>query len=334
MAKIINFGKIVCTIKKFGDVNCEITKNDFFEEIIKNPQIGEGTCSKSIYKKHIEMCKQLDLVGEENENLVLAKNGLEYYNAIPIENGNKIINKKTDELKAKLVEIIINKSEFIQKQSEKGTIEISTDNGETKFLISVQESKKIDKGFFDLLGELELIAYNNNTYEISEKVGSKILKVHPKPQSEEELLRVLARQREIGKKAEEETVEYEKERLRSLGVKQDLTDRVKRISKDNTRAGFDIESFNGLDVKAGNYDRFIEVKATTGSTPIFYWSENEISVAQNKGDAYFLYIYINFGKNDQRLVTPIKNPYHEIVEKKYERAHPITTWRIIWDEQI
>ena len=28
MAKIINFGKIVCTIKKFGDVNCKITKND------------------------------------------------------------------------------------------------------------------------------------------------------------------------------------------------------------------------------------------------------------------------------------------------------------------
>ena len=228
--------------------------------------------------------------------------------------------------------IIINKSEFIQKQSEKGTIEISTDNGETKFLISDQERKKIDKGFFDLLIDLELIAYNNNTYEISEKVGSKIPKVHPKPQSEEELLRILARQRKIGKKAEEETVEYEKERLRSLGVKQDLIDRVKRISKDNTRAGFDIESFNGLDIKAGKHDRFIEVKATTGSTPIFYWSENERSVAQNKGDAYFLYIYINFGKNDQRLVKPIKNPYHEIVEKKYERVHPITTWRIIWDE--
>ena len=249
MAKIINLGKIICTIKKFGDVNSKITNNNFFEEIIKNPQIGEGTCNKSIYKKHIEMCKQLDLVGEENENLVLDKNGLEYYNVIPTENGNKIINKKTDELKAKLIEIIINKSKFIQKQSEKGTIEISTDNGETKFLISVQESKKIDKGFFDLLKELELIAYNNNTYEISEKVGSKIPKVHPKPQSEEELLRILERQRETGKKAEEETVDYEKERLRNLGVKQDLIDRVKRISKDNTRAGFDIESFNGLNVK-------------------------------------------------------------------------------------
>ena len=70
MTKIINLGKIVCTIKKLGDVNSKITKNNFFEEIIKNPQIGEGTCSKSIYKQHIEMCKQLELVREENENLV------------------------------------------------------------------------------------------------------------------------------------------------------------------------------------------------------------------------------------------------------------------------
>ena len=118
-----------------------------------------------------------------------------------------------------------------------------------------------------------------------------------------------------------------------LGVKQDISNRVERVSEHNTRAGFDVVSFNGKNISA-KYDRFIEVKATTTNYPIFYWSENERAVAKEKGNEYFIYIYINFGKNDQRLVTPIKNPYHEIVEKKYERVHTITTWRIIWDEEI
>ena len=333
MAKIINFNKIVCTIKKFGGVNCQMPQNDFFGEIIKNPQREEGLVMVTAYKKHLEVCKELELVKEDSGNLVLTKQGLEYYDAIKLsENGKKIIDIKTNELKEKLIKIIINKSGFIKKHTEEGVIDIHINNGETKFVISKSESQKISKKFRSLLEDLELITFKNNEYKISEKIATEFSKTRTRPQSAKELRDILKLQEENGEKSEEEAVKYEKRRLKDLGVKQDITDRVKRISEINTREGYDIVSFNGLG--SLKYDRFIEVKSTTGSYPIFYWSENERLVAEKLGDEYFLYIYINFGKTGQRLITPIKNPYHEIVGEKHGSVHEITTWRVKWDGKI
>ena len=211
-------------------------------------------------------------------------------------------------------------------------IDIHINNGETKFVISKSESQKISKKFRSLLEDLELITFKNNEYKISEKIATEFSKTHTRPQSAKELRDILKLQEENGEKSEEEAVKYEKQRLKDLGVKRDIIDRVKRISKINTREGYDIVSFNGLG--SLKYDRFIEVKSTTGGYPIFYWSENEMAVAKEKGDEYFIYIYINFGTESQRLVTPIQNPYREIVEKNYEHVRPITTWRIVWNEKI
>ena len=334
MTKIINFCKIVCTIKLFGGANSRVPENDFFGEIIKGQLQGEGSPTKSAYRNHVEMCKELGLVRKENGDLVLAELGLEYYDAIPsTENGKKLVDRKTDELKGKLIEIVIAKSELIQREIGKGTIDEYVDNGETRFLISDQGIEKIDKNFLGLLTDLGLITIRNNEREIDGKVASRSPSIRTRRQTEEELWSVLDKQRKNGREAEMQTVAYEKKRLMDLGVKQDISNRVERVSEHNTRAGFDVVSFNGKNISA-KYDRFIEVKATTTNYPIFYWSENERAVAKEKGDEYFIYIYINFGTEAQRLVTPIQNPYREIVEKNYEHVRPITTWRIVWNEKI
>ena len=94
---------------------------------------------------------------------------------------------------------------------------------------------------------------------------------------------------------------------------------------------YDIDSFEGSKIGI-KHDRFIEVKGTTSSHPIFYWSENEREVAQKLGERYFIYIWTNVGKVNQKLSSIIKNPYHEIVEKKYKKIEEIITWRINWHE--
>ena len=184
----------------------------------------------------------------------------------------------------------------------------------------------------ELLKDLELISYQEGQYQISSKIGHKIPKTRTNPTSEEELYNILKIQREIGKAAEEATIEFEKNRLGNLGVKEQVLDRINRKSKTDTGAGYDIDSFEGGTVGM-SFDRFIEVKATTGNYPVFYWSENEREKAKEYGDKYFIYIWINFGKADQRLVEPIQNPYRQIVEENYEKVKEIVTWKVIWDER-
>ena len=140
------------------------------------------------------------------------------------------------------------------------------------------------------------------------------------------------KQRKNGEEAEEMTVEWERKRLEVLGVRKAILDTVKRISTENVRAGYDIKSYEGPIVST-EYDRFIEVKATTSSSPVFYWSENERSVAKKVGEKYFIYIWTNWGKPEQKKdPVIIKNPYYEIVEKQYEQVHVIETWRVLWHE--
>ena len=81
-----------------------------------------------------------------------------------------------------------------------------------------------------------------------------------------------------------------------------------------------------------NFDRFIEVKATTGDYPVFYWSENEKEKAKKYGEKYFIYIWINFGKEEQELIDPIQNPYKQIIEENYEKVKEISTYRVRWDK--
>ena len=150
--------------------------------------------------------------------------------------------------------------------------------------------------------------------------------------SEEDLYKILEIQRRIGKEAEEATVEWERKRLRDLGVKESVLDRICRKSKIEVDAGYDIDSFDNAKIGM-NFDRFIEVKATTGGNPEFYWSENEIEKAKELGDRYFIYIWVNFGKPEQQLIEPIQNPYRQIIVEKYENVREIVTLQVFWDER-
>jgi hypothetical protein len=148
--------------------------------------------------------------------------------------------------------------------------------------------------------------------------------------SEKEHWERLETQRKNGKKAEEKTVKHEKERLKLDHKFDDETlEKVKRVSEDDTGLGYDIDSFNGDKFFV---DRYIEVKCTTGSYPIFYWSENEVAKAKELGDQYFIYLWINFGKEDERLII-IQDPHHKICENSSIKKERKIVWRISWNEQ-
>lgn len=333
MTRIININKIICTLKKFGGKDNKITKNGLLAEVIKDPQIGEGMCQQQIYEKHVTVCQKLDLLTEDSKNFILTDFGQSYYNLIPPKGVNhKNIDKKSEEIIQELTVKIFEKTEFIKNELGESLVNIQIKNGETNFLINKKEKDKINKNVLEILKDLQLISYQRGQYQIASKIGHKMPKTQTNPTSEEELYNILKIQREIGKKAEYATIDFEMDRLRKLGVKEQVLGRINRISETDTSAGYDIDSFEGPTVGI-NFDRFIEVKATTGNYPVFYWSENEKEKAKKYGEKYFIYIWINFGKPEQQLIEPIQNPYRQIVEENYEKVKEISTWRVIWDKK-
>ena len=89
---------------------------------------------------------------------------------------------------------------------------------------------------------------------------------------------------DLGLAAEQAVVSYEHERLGP-----GLADQIDHVALRNVAAGYDIQS---ISVAEGNrsFPRYIEVKAVPSQTLRFYWTANEISVAEFFGSWYYLYL--------------------------------------------
>ncbi|MBT4327387.1 MAG: DUF3883 domain-containing protein [Candidatus Nitrosopelagicus sp.] len=331
MTKILNLSKIICLVINYGDKKQRIPKELFFERIIKKPVVGEGDCSVSIYRKHIETCKELNLLEENDDNYLLTTDGMKYYETISLENNQKSIDTKTPATKELIINKIIVNSTSLKKQMNDVEINIEMQDGNAYFVIPESEINKIRKRYLILLKDIGLLTNEEGRKQVSEKIIKNFVKRKTKGISEDELYKILKRQQEVGLEAEKESILYEKTRLNNIGVDPFVVDKIKRVSKDKTNAGYDIASFNG-EKHSIVFDRFIEVKATTGNYPMFYWSENEIEKSKQLGERYFIYLWVNFGKPEQKLLTPIQNPYEKIWKNELVNKHGITTWRVIWNE--
>ena len=122
--------------------------------------------------------------------------------------------------------------------------------------------------------------------------------------SEEDFRKLQERRLEIGQLGEKYIVEYERQSLIKAG-RNDLANKVRRISEEDIGAGYDILSF---DAKGEN--KYIEVKTTTGSGSTFELTANELHIAKKLGQQYWLYFVRDIGGTPQ--VTKIQNPANRI----------------------
>jgi hypothetical protein len=137
----------------------------------------------------------------------------------------------------------------------------------------------------------------------------------------EEFKRIQKIKEELGDWAEEQIVLYEIKRLEG----HPQLDRIKKISKIKVNAGYDIISFEGID--SFDIDRFIEVKSYSGKLE-FYWSKNEITVANRKKNHYFLYL-VDRDNTISKKHNPIiiQNPYDSVHENEEWKKDP-TVWKV------
>ena len=168
-----------------------------------NQHPHEGTCTMSLYLKHIQICKELNLLNETPTELEMTNYGEKYYELIPSDSKGKLFDEKDDELIAFVIERIKD------KKFESPVLETVIENGETKFQITAQEFNTINTGYRELFYDLKLIEEHGEQKRVSEQIVKYFPKKKSAKLSEEELHKLLAKQIEIGSEAEEIAIKYE-----------------------------------------------------------------------------------------------------------------------------
>lgn len=123
----------------------------------------------------------------------------------------------------------------------------------------------------------------------------------------DELKKQIERNNIYGEEAELFVLEFERKRLKEHPSQ----NKIEKISDYYVNAGYDVVSFSSIDSTV--LDRFIEVKSFSGNET-FFWSRNEIDVAKQKQDEYFLYL-VDRSKMDNIAYIPtiIQNPYKNVL---------------------
>jgi hypothetical protein len=158
-------------------------------------------------------------------------------------------------------------------------------------------------GFINIIDGVCILTINDSI----ESSLFTIFRTKKRKLSEASLLQSLEQKRIQGEIAEQWVYNFELRRLENTLLKS----RIKIISKIDVGAGFDILSFK--DDNSPWFDRFIEVKSYKGQ-PHFYWSKNELEMAQIKGNNYCLYI-VDINKLNELNYSPliILNPSETIL---------------------
>ncbi|MED3995599.1 DUF3883 domain-containing protein [Peribacillus frigoritolerans] len=152
------------------------------------------------------------------------------------------------------------------------------------------------RNFLIASGAIEILS--NSNYKIKKEFESIPESILNNKISLVQLKRDLAKKEQLGTNAELFVMEYER---RKFPFK-----KIDYVSPRDVSAGYDIKSY--VNENSPTHDKFIEVKCYTNRGR-FYWSKNEIEVANLLGDNYYLYLVKS--SFDSKPVE-IKNPYKEL----------------------
>jgi len=260
------------------------------------------------YQNTMDFLSEAGIITFDNDKMLLNSSISNQINKIMIDD---------DSLKNKLLEIIINNkklfSQFIKEYLDNFTLI------ESLYTYKPSTEDKIKySGIRNLLMELELIEFNNvsDTYYISEKYNHLLNDIiENRILSPEELTIILEKQKLLGTAAELAIIEYEKRRLSNYP---ELVKKIQHIALKDARAGYDILSFNLRDNSDEVIERYIEVKAVSGTNYKFYLTDNEIRKSIIYHEQYYLYLLPIICKNkfDIESVEIIYNPFEKIINNQ------------------
>jgi len=182
--------------------------------------------------------------------------------------------------------------------------------------------------FLEIIQALHMASTDGEYIVISNDGIHKLLQVlgQVAAQSEEELWQSVQEANKRARVAEEYVVEYERQRLMSVGCDW-LVNSVERISQYDAKANYDVRSY-----EANGGIRYIEVKSSTNLRVEFFWSKAERDFAANMGALYWIYFIPRSHElpNLQHSLILIQNPHKFIGTKLSE---DIATYKMTLADQ-
>lgn len=137
--------------------------------------------------------------------------------------------------------------------------------------------------------------------------------------SPEELEEVLKKCREVGDAGEHHVYVAERKRLTTAG-RPDLAKRVDWVSRRAVGKGYDIKSFD-----EDGAVRYIEVKATIGTSVTFHISDSEWSAAERMRRAYWIYRVVG-ALRGPRVVARVRDPVRAERDRRLVRV--ASGWKV------
>lgn len=195
------------------------------------------------------------------------------------------------------------------------------DNRRLTFIFSYKSEIPLygNQKIISVLKQIDLIQEQNNLLLVNPDYAENVsLLLRPKRKmTYDELERKLKIDKITGKIAEKIILEYEKDRLRNDENARPESDLIQIISATFANAGYDIESFDGKTTDL-LFNRFIEVKGSTGKKLSFFWSADEIEIARERKTQYWIYFVPQIDLKTQTFkgeIQKIPNPVDEILDK-------------------
>ena len=315
MGYLFQINKMLIEIKKntSGDTGANrILVEDCVE---RTPHIGEDNPFDII----LFFCKELNIIQEQDSRLIITSVGHEIINFMPLVNDSRQIDPN-DEQKEFLIDLFP-KTEFKKKLKQiSDSVKKDYTKKPTVFYFNKNQFHSYGDELVFLL-ELEFLIEKNSRYEISKKYNSIFMSCITNF-SKEELIELQKAQDKVGKRGEELSIEWEKNRLKDAG-REDLAMLVSDVSDDLT-LGYDIASFNETN-EDYKYDRRIEAKGSS-TEKRFFWSEGEVKAAEEFGENFWIYFWFDVW-SEKPILTQIQNPFKKIRENE-EIVEEATKWRV------
>lgn len=306
--QILNLLKITCRVK---DHNLDFVRSKFLTE-------------SENFENVLDLLTKIKLV-------VLTKNKL-YPNSFLVKKYSQN-NENFQNLKEYFIDKLMNSKSAYSHESQKYLENFKL--GNDGYIYNPPTNKRLkESAIRNLFIELDFVLYDSKKeiYKINPLyycIHEKLIVNSHKCISLKSLNLTLKKQEEIGTKAEETILEYEKLSLKSYP---NLVKSIQHISQTDVQAGFDIKSWSLKSNSNQKVRKFIEVKAVSDINYEFKWTRNEINTSKKYKDQYFLYLLpCANNKFDLSSLKIIQNPYNEIFgdgKRWKNQIEEYNIWRI------
>jgi hypothetical protein len=263
------------------------------------------------HEMNISLAMRMGLIDTKDSRIYLTELGKKFHNL-----RNEGDYELSGPQQALLIDMCVLNGGLLS-ETKKIVLQLSPSYNEHTFAWNGADNSLLDydRELFEILIQLGFFTEDETGFRLNEKYIKEAIRIRRNlaPKSIEELKKDLEENEEIGKISERIALDFERNRLRSIGCELEAK-LVQRVSELDVGAGYDIISYNrqndGL-----MPDRFIEVKGSRGNNLRFYWTRNEIERAKVLGQKYWIYFIGGIEtKSELHFTAPvlIQDPYSSV----------------------